>query len=263
MIDKKKLFKIETISSLIITAFTIIVCSYFAYRHWGLISNPEQIQILIGSYGIFAMLILLLAQILQVVFPFLPGQLVSVAGGYLYGFWTGFTINLVGAVIGSLFAFLIAKRLGRPLVENIFKKDKIEKFDKFFHRHGLIIIFLARTQFFVPNDLLSYASGLIKDLNWKKYIVATILGYIPHYLLVALMADELRVGLFTAKMLSYALLAILIAIIYIFKDPIYRFIHKEELIIEKDVLKEERLFKRWWHNTFSKSSKKRQRKRAK
>ncbi|MDP7116338.1 MAG: TVP38/TMEM64 family protein [Candidatus Woesearchaeota archaeon] len=226
---------IQTIIGLIFIIGSLAVIGYYAYVYWDLVSSPNELKTFIASFGIFGPLALFSIEILQVVIPYLPGQVLSIAGGYLYGVWMGTLINLIAITIGSLFAFFISKKFGRPLIERMFHVQQLDKFDTFFHRHGLIIIFLCRTQFFFPNDLISYASGLINELSWKKFLVASVLGYIPHFLLLASLGEELQYGLLSAKVVSYVMLIIFMLIIYIFREPIYKWIHHEEDVIKKDV----------------------------
>lgn len=54
-----------------------------------------------------------------------PGGLSCLAGVILFGAWKGFLCNYIGICAGSVIAFLIAKQLGRPLMEAVFKKKQI------------------------------------------------------------------------------------------------------------------------------------------
>ncbi len=234
----KKELKFETILSLFFIILSFIICGYLAYKNWDIVSDPEQVQQIIASFGIWAPIVLMAAEGFQVVFPYLPGQILSVVGGYIYGVWIGTIFNLIGVCLGSLVAFYIARKVGRPLIERMFDKEDLEKFDHFFHKHGLIIVFLSRTQFFFPNDLISYGSGLIKRLSWKKYLIATFLGYIPHFILLTSVGAELQIGFLSPKMISYGLLILLMALIYAFRGPVYRFIHKEEDLLKEWIKKE-------------------------
>jgi len=94
---------------------------------------------------------------------------------------------------------------------------------------------LSRTQFFFPNDIISYGSGLIKEIDWKKYLTITFLGYIPHFLLLASVGKELQTGFFSVKMVFYTVLILFMAIIYSFRSVIYKFIQKQA--IKKNIRK--------------------------
>jgi len=229
----RKKLKFEIIISLFFIVLSFVVCGYFAYKHWSVVSDPEQVRQIVSSFGAWAPIVLMVAEGFQVVFPYLPGQILSVVGGYIYGVWFGTFFNLIGVCLGSLVAFYIARKVGRPLVERMFDAVSLKKFDDFFYKHGVIIIFLSRTQFFFPNDLISYGSGLIKKLSWKKYLAATFLGYIPHFLLLASVGQELQVGVFSLRMALYGTLILLMALVYGFRVVIYKFLYKEGGLFKK------------------------------
>lgn len=210
------------------------VFGYYSYKYWDIVSDPETVQEIISSFGPWAPVAYIVSSILQVILAYLPGIILSIAGGYIWGKWIGFLLNLIGVTIGSLLAYYIAHKLGKPIIERMFDESDINKFNKFFRKHGLVIIFLARAQFIFPNDIVSYASGLLHGIRWRGYLIATVLGFIPHLLLVNSIGNELQNGFFTVQMVSYATLVLLITIVYIFRTPIYRFILKEEKIIKRE-----------------------------
>ena len=106
----------------------------FFIRAWinGHFESLESLREYIGSFGFWGPLILTLVQAVQVVIPILPGFLGSLVGGVLFGLWGGFWCNYIGISVGSLLAFLIAKKCGKPLVDKMFHGEKYEKvtFDK-------------------------------------------------------------------------------------------------------------------------------------
>lgn len=214
----------NVIAAIVIYLLCFAIVSFYMYQHWDLVSDPEKVQGFVESFGVYAPLALMVAQGVEVVFPYIPGPVLSIAGGYIFGVWKGTLFNLIANTIGSLIAFFIAKKLGRPVVERMFTRKQLLKYDKFFDKYSLVIIFLCRTQVFMPNDFISYASGLVKHLNWKKYTIATFLGYIPQFLLLNSVGAELQTGLFTIRMLWYLILAAAAALIYFFWDKIYKFI---------------------------------------
>ena len=76
----------------------------------------------IQSQGAFGVLMLLGLQFLQVVVAFIPGEVVQVAAGMLYGPWLGSLIILFGCVISSAVIYVIVHRLGAPFV-----RDRVSK----------------------------------------------------------------------------------------------------------------------------------------
>ena len=73
----------------------------------------------VGSIGSAGIPVLLLFQIFQIVVAILPGGLVELAGGILYGPLWGFAVALSGILLGTLCAFWISRRFGEPLVRRL------------------------------------------------------------------------------------------------------------------------------------------------
>ena len=60
-----------------------------------LLSNQKAVSSAILSYGVWAPLVLVAGQLLQVLVAIIPGHALIVAAGYIYGFLPGLVLNLV------------------------------------------------------------------------------------------------------------------------------------------------------------------------
>src|SRR4030095_7931910 len=99
------------------------------------------------SLGLYSPIFFILLQALQVVISPIPGELTGVVGGYVYGLTYGFILSTLGLTLGSWVAFELSSILGRPFVEKILKKDRLEKFDFLTTNTGATIAFLL---FLIP-----------------------------------------------------------------------------------------------------------------
>lgn len=235
---QKRFVRTQTFLLLFFIILSLVIVGYMIIKYWDVVSDPCKIQRIVSSFGIFAPFCLMFLQGFQVIVPYLPGQVLTIAGGYIYGIWWGTIINLIGVSWGSVGAFFISRIFGRPLIEKMFSKESLYRFDEYFYKHGLIIIFIIRTQFFFPNDFVSYSSGLVKKLSWKKFLLVTFLGYIPHFLLLSFIGKELRFGLVSMQMYSYSLVVIILGAIYLFKKQIYNFLTRKRKTIISTAIKE-------------------------
>lgn len=170
-ISYDKIFNLLSIIGLLAT----IILGIYGYTT-GIITSFENLHIFIRKSGIWGPLIFILIQIIQVVIPILPGGISCAYGVLLFGPLYGFIYNYVGIVIGSVFAFLIARQLGKPFLrkitpDRIYKKyiswlDKGKWFDRLF----ALAIFLPGA----PDDFLCMLAGITK-MKLKKYILILIL----------------------------------------------------------------------------------------
>ena len=93
-------------------------------------SSQEQIRSFVEPYGIFAPIIFIILQILQVVLTPISHYVVGLAGGFIFGTWYGFILNWVGRVIGTLIAFYLGRKFGRKIIKRVVKQNNLKKYDK-------------------------------------------------------------------------------------------------------------------------------------
>lgn len=86
--------------------------------------------------------------------------------------------SIVGWQIGAMVSFYLSRRYGRKLVEAFVSKEKLAALEKRIPQKNLFwSIVLLRMA--VPVDMLSYLLGLFKNLSWKVYGFATLIGITP------------------------------------------------------------------------------------
>ncbi len=113
---------------------------------------------------------------------FIPGSLLTLAGGAIFGLWKGTLLVFVGASLGAIGAFLVSRYAARGAVERrIAGKRRFAAIDRAVQREGLKITFLLRLTPVVPFALLNYALGLTR-VRLVDYALACI-GMLPATLL--------------------------------------------------------------------------------
>lgn len=109
---------------------------------------------------------------------FLPGSIVTLGGGAVYGVVLGSLYVFIGASLGATAAFLIGRYLARDWVfKKIAGNEKFRAIDEAVGREGFKIVFLTRLSPVFPFNLLNYAFG-ITGVSLKDYILGFI-GMIP------------------------------------------------------------------------------------
>lgn len=137
----------------------------------------EALLTFLRECGIWAPIIFVLIQILQVVFPIAPGAVGCLAGVVIFGPVWGFIYNYVGISIGSVLAFALSKQYGKPFVKRMIGEKNYRKYigwmDK---RRGFDFAFAVAIFLPVaPDDLLCFIAGLTK-MSYKKFICIILLG---------------------------------------------------------------------------------------
>lgn len=103
------------------TILFFILLGVLCLRAWraGLFRDMERLQTFIRSCGVWAPLVFILMQIMQILLAFIPGGLLLSGGVAAFGPWLGLLYNMVGTLLGSSLNFAIARRWGRPLARRL------------------------------------------------------------------------------------------------------------------------------------------------
>lgn len=176
MTEKKNISsKITLISSCVGIALCLIAVFYGMKQ--GIFTSVEAFQTYMSGFGIYAPIIFVLIQIIQVVIPIVPGGISCLAGVMAFGGLWGFVYNYLGICIGSILVFLIAKRLGYKKVEAMIGGSKFEKYFGWTKNIKTFSYLFAAAIFFpvAPDDLLCYIAGLTK-MNFSKFTLIILLG---------------------------------------------------------------------------------------
>ncbi len=143
----------------------------------GQFDSIDSLRAYVAGYGILAPLVLIGIQAAQVVVPVLPGFLGCAVGAVLFGCMGGFLCNYIGISVGSILAFLIARRYGVGLVKSIFPKKVYEKWSSWAGKSKCftVTLFLVMVLPLFPDDFFCYFSGITK-MSTKKFVGIILLG---------------------------------------------------------------------------------------
>ena len=135
----------------------------------------------IDTSGAWAPLLFILGYAAATV-AFVPGSVLTLAAGALFGITNGTFIVFIGASAGAALAFLVARYIARKTIEQRLQDNhRFKVIDKAIARDGLKIVFLLRLSPVFPFNLLNYALGLTA-IRFRDYCIASI-GMIPASLL--------------------------------------------------------------------------------
>jgi uncharacterized membrane protein YdjX (TVP38/TMEM64 family) len=110
---------------------------------------------------------------------FLPGALVTLAAGFLYGAILGGALASLGAVLGGTAAFLVARLIFRQwLNRSLADHPRFSAIDRAVGKQGFKIVLLTRLCSLFPYDLMSYVFGMT-PVSLGRYVLATWLGRLP------------------------------------------------------------------------------------
>jgi uncharacterized membrane protein YdjX (TVP38/TMEM64 family) len=167
--------------------------SLFVRRYGGFITDVDALRAWIRQFGALAPLVFIVIQAVQVVVAPIPGQVVALAAGYLFGPVAGTVYSLVGVIIGSAIAFSLAKRYGRSFVEDVVHEDVVARFDGFVDTVGVpgLLAFVAIPG--LPDDAVCFLAGLTK-LSLPTFLGVIAIGRLPAYVFTVYAGGELASG---------------------------------------------------------------------
>jgi len=156
-----------------------------------LASDLERFRRVILSYGHLGVLIFIGIQILQIVVAAIPGEVIQIAGGYIYGTELATLYLLTGMIIGTFGAFGLSRLVGYPLVRLMVSADKLIYFRSLMtsSKANLVLFFLFLVPG-LPKDVLTYVGGLtpVKPLS---FVLVTTIARIPGVFLSAYLGENL------------------------------------------------------------------------
>jgi len=109
--------------------------------------------------------------------PFVGLPLAPTASVIIGPFFTA-VCSVFGWTVGAVAAFFIARNLARPILCRFVNMGRVEKYEELIpEKH--IFLWLVFLRVFLPVDVLSYAIGLTKRVQFGAYITSTFIGVIP------------------------------------------------------------------------------------
>jgi uncharacterized membrane protein YdjX (TVP38/TMEM64 family) len=150
----------------------------------------------------------------------IPGQVLAVVAGYLYGPWLGTLYNMIGILIGSATAFWLARRYGRSYVEDIVHDEMLTAFDAFEDTQVRLILLASFLVPGLPDDVICFIGGLTRLPLWQLVAIAVI-GRAPGFFLINVVGGFIETGRFDEALIVGVVLLLLSAVVYLSRDRLF------------------------------------------
>lgn len=219
---------VNIVAAVILLAVFVGIFIYF-YDEIQWLGTPEGREDFIGKLrgtGVLGVIILTLIQILQVVVAFIPGEVVELASGALYGVFGGLVLCLVGLNIGTLIIFGLVRLLGGAYVrENVSKKQY--KYLQILNDpdRALVALFFIFLIPGIPKDILIYFIPLTRVKMWKFMIVSSV-ARIPSIVSSTFTAEAALRGDYLSAGIIFGIFLVLGVLGLIFNKQIYALAEK-------------------------------------
>jgi len=181
--------------------------------------NSINITNFLDDYGAFSPLIFIFIYAIATVL-FLPGIILTIIAGALFGPFLGAIYAISGATLGATLAFLNARYLTHGTIVNMIEGSKLDFIKKSVEDEGWKFVAFTRLVPLFPFNLLNYLFGLTK-IKLSEYMWSSFLFMLPGtlgYVYLGYAGTEILTGENNLIQTILTLIAVFAILLYL---PIY------------------------------------------
>lgn len=186
--------------------------------------DPERLRSELGGSGIKSQAIFVAIQFLQVLFAFIPGELVELAAGYIYGPFLGTVLCLIGVLPATCLIFGLTKLLGRKFTEITLDEKDLKKFS-FLNDEKKLTTALFLLYLFpgTPKDVMTYFAGITK-IKFIPFLLISVFCRIPSILTSTLAGAAIGENKFALSLVIFGVTGVTV----LFGWIMFRYISKKK-----------------------------------
>lgn len=110
---------------------------------------------------------------------FMPGSVIAMVGGYLFGLWVGAGLALVAMTLGACAAFVVGRWIARDWVRTRLEQNPtLGLLERAVQSRAFSIVALTRLSLVMPYNVLNYAFAAT-GVGFGHFALATLVGMVP------------------------------------------------------------------------------------
>lgn len=145
-------------------------------REWFSRERLGDLRVWIESWGVWSPVVFIAAYVGATVLV-MPGSVLTMAAGIIFGVWKGTAIALLAATLGGAAAFLVSRYLAHEWVQKRLEGKGV-RLNERIALGGFSFVVWCRLIPLIPFNLFNYACGLTA-LSLKDFILGSMVGMIP------------------------------------------------------------------------------------
>lgn len=122
---------------------------------------------------------------------FFPSEILNAAAGFVWGFWLGLGLVMVGWLANAYVAWTIGRHGARPLLYRLFGRERFLTLERAIERGGVFLLFAVRLIPIVPFSLFTIVAGAAHVPLWRL-MWTTAIAYIPLTALFVYLGSQLE-----------------------------------------------------------------------
>lgn len=228
--EKKKISALNIILFVLFIAGVTFITIQFTPYIMGFVKNPQKLQELIDSYGtssIASILIYILFMISHVVIVIIPGEVIQIAGGAIFGTVWGTVYSVIGIILGMTIVFFASRFFGYGMVKSVIPQKNLEKFNFLINSEkseiAMFVLFLIPG---LPKDALTYIAGITPIKPLRFLIIATVARF-PGLLGSSIIGKSIQDENWVLAIVVSVVALVLFIIGIIMRDKIINAIHRK------------------------------------
>jgi uncharacterized membrane protein YdjX (TVP38/TMEM64 family) len=154
----------------LVSCFFYFDVSYFLTIEY-LKENKDIFSDYFNNNKVKTIIIFFIFYIIMTTISFPGATILTLAGGAIFGFWTGFIIISFASSIGATFSFLLSRYFFRDHIQNKFS-EKLSLLNKGIEREGAFYLFSLRLIPIFPFFMINVLMGLTPISIIKYYIIS-------------------------------------------------------------------------------------------
>lgn len=168
------------------------VCRTWVNHTVGLIiaSDVTPLRTYLLGFGLWAPLISAGLMVLQALVIPIPGIMLNIANGLLFGAIWGSLLTWGSTLLAASVCYTLSSLFKHSVTHQLVPKPWLEASRRMIDHHGVYAILIARLIPLVSADAMSFAAGLL-GMPFRTFLLATAVGSVPGTLLFVLLGDHL------------------------------------------------------------------------
>lgn len=216
----KKTVKTVSVCILIVVMILITVICIPLVKMLATDEGRQGLEKLVSDNYILGLSVYLFLQVLQVVVALIPGGVIQILGGVLFGGILGTVYCFLGILLGSIVVFFAVRRFGTPIVEAFIDRKGIKQFSFLSDIKKLeLAIFILFLIPGVPKDVLTYIAPLTK-IKPMSFFALSMLARLPAIIMSSLFGANLGSGRIVGAIIIFIVVAAAGIVGILYKDKV-------------------------------------------
>lgn len=180
----------------------------------------------IRGYGFGGAILLVAVCVLQVVLAFIPGEIVELAAGVMYGPFMGFIIIEIGVTLGCIIVYYLVKLLGSGFVKSVVDVKASKRFKLLGDaRRTEVIIFGILLVPGIPKDFIAFLIPMTK-VKLHRFLIINAIARIPSIISSTFLGDSVIAGNYTLTIVITAISLVIGVLCVVFNKQMVEIINK-------------------------------------